>query len=105
VEHSPGPDDDDDDDAMASSPSAPVLEEARNCGSSQTQELLHDGTAGLPVPAMWLVTRQLRVRVRVRSKVPAGYPVRILTPRTPAFHPHTPTLSSSFGVCESPTGR
>jgi hypothetical protein len=32
----------DDDDALSSSSSAPVLEEARNCGSSQTQELLHD---------------------------------------------------------------
>jgi len=33
----------DDDDAISSSSSAPVLEEARNCGSSQMQELLHDG--------------------------------------------------------------
>ena len=33
----------DDDDAMPSLSSAPVFEEARNCGSSQTQELLHDG--------------------------------------------------------------
>jgi hypothetical protein len=36
--------DDDDDDAMSSSSPAPVLEEARNCGSSQTQELFHDGS-------------------------------------------------------------
>ena len=37
VDPYPGPDDDDD--AMSLSSSAPVLEEARNCGSSQTQEL------------------------------------------------------------------
>ena len=37
-------DDDDDDDAMSSSSSAPAFEEARNCGSSQTQELFHDSS-------------------------------------------------------------
>jgi hypothetical protein len=42
----PSPDDDDDDDddnAMSSSSPAPVLEGARNGGSPQMQELLHDG--------------------------------------------------------------
>ena len=55
--------DDNDDDAMSSS-SAPVLEGARNCGSSQMQELVHDGrrhrehllVGWIPIPALTTTT-------------------------------------------------
>ena len=85
----------DDDDPVSSSSPAPVLDGARNCGSSQTQELLHDGRHGVyPYPPdPWFVTRGLRVRVRVRSKIPAGYPCGSLI--TSTLRRSTPHSSST----------
>ena len=67
--------DNDNDDAMSSSSPAPVIEGARNCGSPEMQELLSKGRRRV------MGTGKAGVQVRVRSRVPTGYPCGSLPER------------------------